>query len=74
MQFLGFVVVRLSLLDPKERYGLGGTSIRDGWEEQGAKENKRAKEVEPDGHGEATHSHELHLHGLASIGSMMVIP
>jgi hypothetical protein len=23
------------------------------------RENKRAKEVEPDGHGKATHSHEL---------------
>jgi hypothetical protein len=39
-----------------------------------AKENERAKEVEPDGHGEATHGHELHLHELASVGSTMVVP
>jgi hypothetical protein len=32
-----------------------------------AKENERAKEVEPDGHGEATRGHELHLHELASV-------
>ena len=29
--------------------------------------NKRTKEVKPDGHGEATHGHELHLHGLVSV-------
>ena len=38
------------------------------------KENKRAKEVEPDGLGEATCSHELYLHELASIGSAKVVP
>jgi hypothetical protein len=38
------------------------------------KENKRSKEVEPNGHGEATHRYELHLHKLASINPMMVIP
>ena len=74
MQSLGFMAVWLSPLDPKERYGLGGASIRDGWEEQGAKENKREKEVEPNGHGEGTHGHELHLHELASINPTMVIP
>ena len=36
--------------------------------------NKRAKEVKPDGHGEATHGHELHLNELASISPTMVIP
>ena len=36
--------------------------------------NKRAKEVKPDGHGEATHGHTLHLDELASIGSMKVVP
>ena len=39
-----------------------------------AKESKRAKEVEPNDHSEATHSHELYPHELASISSMMVIP
>jgi hypothetical protein len=29
--------------------------------------NKRAKEVKPDGHGEATCGHKLYLHVLASI-------
>jgi hypothetical protein len=38
------------------------------------KENKGAKEVEPDGHGEATRGHELYLHELASVNSMMVVP
>ena len=38
------------------------------------KENKRAKEVEPDGHGEATRDHELFLHELTSVNSMMVVP
>jgi len=38
------------------------------------KENKRAKEVEPDGLGEATHRHELYLNKLASANPMMVIP
>jgi hypothetical protein len=28
--------------------------------------NKRAKEVTPDGHGEATRDHELHPHESAS--------
>ena len=28
--------------------------------------NKRAKEVKPDGHGEATRDHELHPHESAS--------
>ena len=36
--------------------------------------NKRAKEVKPDGHGEATRGHELYLNELASISPMMVIP
>ena len=36
--------------------------------------SKRAKEVKPDGHGEATRGHELHLNELASISSTMVIP
>jgi hypothetical protein len=39
-----------------------------------AKENERAKEVEPDGHGEVIRDHELHLHELASVGSTMVVP
>ena len=39
-----------------------------------AKENKRVKEVELNGHGEATHDHELHLHESASINPMMVAP
>ena len=38
------------------------------------KENKRAKEVEPDGHGEATCGHELYQHELVSVNSMMVVP
>ena len=36
--------------------------------------NKRAKEVKPDDHGEATHGHELHLNELASNGSIKVVP
>jgi hypothetical protein len=36
--------------------------------------SKRAKRGKPDGHGEATHGHELHLNGLASDGSTKVIP
>ena len=36
--------------------------------------SKRAKEVKPDGHGEATRGHELHLDELASVGSMKVVP
>ena len=38
------------------------------------KENKRAEEVEPNGHGEATRGHELYLNELASVNSMMVVP
>ena len=38
------------------------------------KENKRAKEVEPNGHGKATHGHELYLHKLASVNPTMVAP
>ena len=38
------------------------------------KENKRAKDVEPDGLGEATHGHELYLNKLASTNPAMVIP
>jgi hypothetical protein len=38
-----------------------------------AKENKRAKDVEPDGHGEATRSHELYLNKLAFVNPTMVI-
>ena len=29
--------------------------------------NKRAKKVEPNGHGEATHVHKLYQHELASV-------
>ena len=36
--------------------------------------NKRAKEVKPDGHGEATRGHEVHLNELASNSSMKVVP
>ena len=36
--------------------------------------NKRAKGVKPDGHGEATCGHELHLNELASNGFMKVTP
>ena len=36
--------------------------------------NKRAKEVKPDGHGEATRGHELHLNEFASISPTMVVP
>ena len=36
--------------------------------------NKRAKEVKPDGHNEATHGHELHLNELAFDGSTKVVP
>ena len=39
-----------------------------------AKENKGAKEVEPDGHGEATRGHELHLNELAFISPTMIVP
>jgi hypothetical protein len=38
------------------------------------KREQERKGVKPDGHGEATHGHELYLHELASISSMMVIP
>ena len=41
---------------------------------KGEQKSKKAKVVEPDGLGKATHGHELYLHELASIGSMMVIP
>jgi hypothetical protein len=30
LEFLGFIAMRLSPLDPKERYGQSGTSIRGG--------------------------------------------
>ena len=36
--------------------------------------SKRAKEVKPNGHGEATRGHELHLNELASIGFTKVVP
>ena len=36
--------------------------------------NKQAKDVKPDGHGEATRSQELHLNELASISPTMVVP
>jgi len=32
-----------------------------------ARINTREKEVEPNGHGEGTRGHELHLHELASV-------
>ena len=38
------------------------------------RKKRRAKEVEPDGHGEATRGHELYLHELASVSSTMVVP
>ena len=38
------------------------------------RENKRAKEVEPDGHYEASCGHELYLKELAFMNSMMVVP
>jgi hypothetical protein len=34
----------------------------------------REKEVEPDGHGEATRGHELNLHELASLSSTANAP
>ena len=37
-------------------------------------ENKRAKVVELDGHGEATRGLELYPHKLAFVNPMMVIP
>ena len=36
--------------------------------------NKRAKVKKADGHGEATHGHELHLNELAFDGSTKVVP
>ena len=39
-----------------------------------SKKNKRAKVVEPDGHGETTRGHELYLNKLASINPTMVVP
>ena len=36
--------------------------------------SKRAKEVKPNGHGEATRGHELHLNELAFVGSTKVVP
>ena len=39
-----------------------------------AKENERAKEVEPNRHGEATHGHELHLQELAFVVPRFVVP
>ena len=36
--------------------------------------NKRAKVVKADGHGEATHGHELHLNELAFVSPTMVVP
>ena len=40
---------------------------------QRTRENKGAKEVEPDGHGEATCGHELYLNELVFMNSMMVV-
>jgi hypothetical protein len=39
-----------------------------------ARINKRTKEVEPGGHGEAIHGHELNLHQLASIDIQRLSP
>ena len=39
-----------------------------------ARINKRAKDVKPDGHGEATCGHELYQNELAFVNSMMVVP
>ena len=36
--------------------------------------NKRAKEVKPDGHGEATRGHELYPNELAFVSPTMVVP
>jgi len=36
--------------------------------------NKRAKVVKADGHGEATHGHELHLNELCFDSSTKVVP
>ena len=36
--------------------------------------NKRAKELKLDGHGKATHGHELNLNKLASNSSTKVVP
>ena len=36
--------------------------------------SNQAKEVKLDGHGKATHSHELHLNELAFVSSMKVVP
>ena len=38
------------------------------------KEKRRAKEVEPNDHSEATRGHELYPHELASASSTMVVP
>ena len=38
------------------------------------KENKRSKEVEPNGHVEATRGHELHLQESTSVVPRFVIP
>jgi hypothetical protein len=37
-------------------------------------QNRRIKEVEPDGHGEAVRDQELHLNELASIVSRLSLP
>jgi hypothetical protein len=37
-------------------------------------QKRERREVEPNGHGEATRGHELDLHELASVSSTMVIP
>ena len=36
--------------------------------------NKRAKEVKPDGHGEATRGHELYLNELTFVCSTIIVP
>jgi hypothetical protein len=38
------------------------------------RKNKRAKDVETDGHGEVTHGHELYLNKLAFVNPTMVVP
>ena len=38
------------------------------------KEERTAKEVEPDDHSEATRGHELYPHELASVNSTKLVP
>jgi hypothetical protein len=60
--------MRLSLLDPKE------CKVHVARTYEVARINTREKEIEPDGYGEATRGHELHLSELACVGPQSLVP